>query len=446
MRASIAIALATTLAVTSAISTAPVGRAITVPTDTTWLLNSKADELAAQLPPVPLTVPLKRSPKPTPSRTFAPTALTEQFFRDDQSLAQGKPGTLVGKRVVDNNFSSISSSTTYQLRFRTRDSRGYPMLGTATLIIPNRLITNNIFVYNAFVDAAGQQCSPGQMLANVNVMDAPGLFNIVVAQSVAAAGVPVLMPDVSGPYGGFTINRMSSHVVADSMRATMRAFPQFKKSFFDLFGISGGAIVNGYFAANQPYYAPELTKHIKRVVVVAGAWNMISQGHFFGLYDKDQLSTPYTSFLLASMIGMMREYPKEMQPLWDTYLTPHGKTLFSQAKNRCLAGAVTVGINSSRSDILKPSVNKSRVFTTMVKAGKDASVLYYPGVPKTKVLIVRGMADEMLPQWAEENRVIEKWRKKGTNVTRVLLPAEHLTVAGMGSSIVASIIASDLLR
>lgn len=93
---------------------------------------------------------------------------------------------------------------------------------------------------------------------------------------------------------------------------------QLDKSKFVVLGISHGGLQMGYAAAEQPYYAPELTNAITRFVVHEGAPDLIKLAQSFGLYGN--LSTYpaiYGSFFMGYLISAAREYSDKL---------PHFKT------------------------------------------------------------------------------------------------------------------------
>ncbi|MCP6407001.1 hypothetical protein NL481_28795, partial [Klebsiella pneumoniae] len=69
----------------------------------------------------------------------------------------------------------------------------------------------------------------------------------------------------------YAINRVASHVILDSMRMVheQHDFPLAKSHFVSL-GASHGGMMTGYTAAEQPYYAPDLTAYVNQFVVNEG--------------------------------------------------------------------------------------------------------------------------------------------------------------------------------
>lgn len=386
------------------------------------LTHEDAAHLARQLDPVRLRVHEKDTPQLTPDPYFATHRGNDEWRSSHYSRAKNyRPGEIIRSRssVVAHVLFRFGHAT--QFMVKSLDSRGYPVEVTATLVVPLRMKENaSVFTWVQFTNSSGADCDPTTELHDGKYertwQSSTGmLFGIV------DAGRPVLLIDVLGPNHAYPMNRGSSHYVLDAMRA-VHHFPHLQQSHFVVAGISHGGLVTSYTAAEQPYYAPDLTKYIDQFVIEEGAPDLLRLAAQFGVYGKlSQLPSPYAALAINFLIGAIREYPDKLTNI-KHWLTPEGMKLMTLNADACQPASAIVGALSPMPLLLKPGFYKSVTFHNLLQIAKEQSSYYYPGSPAVPVFLTHGSVDGILPQASDDQLLYEKWCNAGTNAVYVRVP------------------------
>lgn len=367
-------------------------------------------------------------------------------FDDPAAAAQHDLGDVIEVRESLYGQVWYPASRSYQFRYRSTDSRGYPMVASAILVIPPQATPDkNVFVWAQPINAVSADCG---IVAAMNRPSWGTIDTVVVAAILPAlaAGHPVLLPDSTGPRNSYAINRLSSHVILDAIRMTrkQREF-QLDKSKFVVLGISHGGLQMGYAAAEQPYYAPELTNAITRFVVHEGAPDLIKLAQSFGLYGN--LSTYpaiYGSFFMGYLISTAREYSDKL-PHFKNWLTKEGMRQLKQQRSTCLPWSTSMGVGVHLPKLFKDGFYKSKTFRTLLQIAKDNSLIYYPGVPRVPTLFVHGTADTILYQHKEDSYLAGKWCAASANVGHQEIPlGDHGTTIAASAPYVMHVVSDGL--
>lgn len=383
--------------------------------------------IARQLKPVPLKVTLKKGPR-RPIPEWAKSSIKPNPFFDNDAwryVRKGyKPGQVMRQRKarwVKGYFPIAARGVQYA--YVSYDSRGYPMTATATLVIPHHLKPNaSVMEYNQFINSSGPNCS---VTTQMNQLFSWGMMTSTI-QMVGAAlalGYPVLLPDGDGANNIYAINRVASHVILDSMRMVheQHDFPLVKSHFVSL-GASHGGMMTGYTAAEQPYYAPDLTAYVNQFVVNEGAPDLIKLAHSFGLYGELQNApSVYGSFLMSFVVGAAREYPDLLPHLYQ-WFTPYGKAVVKGNRSICTPLTFAVGPGVPIKNIVKEGFFASQTFKNMLQIAKYSSSFYYPGTPKVPTLLIHGTLDEILFQADQDKALWQRYCKAGSNVVYEQVP------------------------
>lgn len=387
----------------------------------------QSEYIAHQLKPVPLKLKLKKGPRPPIPEWAKSRVKPKGFFANDawHYVRKGfRAGHVMRKREarwVKGYFPIAARGVQYA--YVSYDSRGYPMTATATLVIPHNLKPNaNVMEYNQFINSSGPNCS---VTTQLNQLLSWGMMTSTVQMiGVALAlGYPVLLPDGDGANNIYAINRVTSHVILDSMRMVHQQhdFPLAQSHFVSL-GASHGGMMTGYAATEQPYYAPDLTSYINQFIVNEGAPNLIKLAHSFGLYgERQNAPSAYGSFLMSFVVGAAREYP-DLLPHLEQWLTPYGKALIMGNRSICTPLTFAVGPGVPIKNIVKEGFLQSQTFKTMMQIAKYSSSFYYPGNPKVPTLLIHGTLDEILYQAEQDKALWQRYCKAGVNVVYEQVP------------------------
>lgn len=406
-----------------------------------------SDFIANQLDPVQLHLPKQTGERPAYDDFFRPRINVDPWFFDDQAEAvKHELGDVIDVRESIYGQVWYPASRSYQFRYRSTDSRGYPMIASAILVVPPHATPNkNVFVWAQPINAVGADCGV------VAAMNRPSWGTIDTFAAVGIlpalrAGHPVLLPDSTGPRNSYVINRLSSHVILDGIRMTrkQREF-QLDKSKFVVMGISHGGLQTGYTAAEQPYYAPELKNVITRFVIHEGAPDLLKLAQSFGLYgNMANYPTIYGSFFISYLIAAAREYGDQL-PYFKDWLTEDGVKELKKQRSTCLPWSTAMGVGVRLPELFKDGFYESKTFRTLMQIAKDNSLIYYPGVPQVPTLLVHGTADTILYQHKEDSYLAEKWCKAGANVGYQEIPlGDHGTTIAASAPYVVQVVSDGL--
>lgn len=236
------------------------------------------EAIDAMVPPAPFprlkTIPRRAR---TPGMSHRMQELREAVLPDPSGdpffdywapdLDRRAPGEVLAQRDVTwpaGLLVTVPIAQARQVKFATRDAKGLPSYGTATILEPRAPWQGKgsrpILVNNLPIDSLGAACTAGQTLAH-----GPGLatgatdFIPPSTQLGLARGYTVIVPDHQGPRQAYGEPTTAGHIVLDSLRAAAALDHQrFGEGRIGMFGYSGGAIATNGATKLIGSYAPEL--------------------------------------------------------------------------------------------------------------------------------------------------------------------------------------------
>lgn len=398
--------------------------------------RSDSQFIANQLQPVKRQQPELKTPRPGYSDFFSPNINVDPWLADNPvRAARYRKGDVIDIRESDHTQLWFPGVKGYQVLFRSTDSRGYPMIASAMLMIPPKATPNkNVLVWNQPINASGADCG---IVASMN-RPSTGFLNTPLVKNISPAlraGYPVLMPDGMGPRNAYAINRLASHIILDAMRMVHKQQKfELSKSKFVVIGISHGGLMTGYAAVEQGAYAPELTRYINQFIIHEGAPDLIKLAQNFGLYgDLGKFPTPWGGFLTSYFIGAVRENG-DLLRLHEAWLNESGRRAYRAHSSMCLPWNLFAGMGSSIPTYYKDGYMRSKTFRTMMQIAKDNSMIYFPGMPKVPVMLLHGTTDQILYLHKEDEYLFNKWCKAGVNAVYQEIPlGDHFSTIGLSA-------------
>lgn len=177
----------------------------------------------------------------------------DSWYTAPKGFERKPPGAVLRVRAAPGNLTAISKncSATYNILYRTTDSRYRPSWAVTTVFIPTSpvaaLLSYQIPYDSADVDASPSNAMYSGVPLDVNASLAKGWF--------------VNVPDYEGPLASFTAGVMSGHATLDSVRAVLSLSHMLhlpNNTRYAMWGYSGGALASEWAAELQVQYAPEM--------------------------------------------------------------------------------------------------------------------------------------------------------------------------------------------
>ena len=328
----------------------------------------------------------------------------DSFYRVPEKLDTFRPGEVLGARPVEvRAFRRVISVDAWQVKFRSTDTRGAPVSGIATVIVPRRAVNGPVrplLSYQCAIDSLGAAADPSYTLRHGNQWELPFMARAL------RRGWAVVTTDYTGPRHAFAAALLAARFVLDGIRAAIA----FEPAGFDaatpigLWGYSGGAQATLCAAEQHPGYAPEL----KIVGAAAGGITVdptTTTGTFEDVYDGGLLS----GIPLGAIIGISREFP-DVDLLGA--LTPQGQAMVASASE----------MTADQLFMSFPFLHWGEYLTV-------PSVLDIPGLrtafeasrfgqarPTTALYLYHGVHEQNLAI-ADADKFVETYRREGAHVT-----------------------------
>lgn len=381
--------------------------------------TAAAQPVVPQLPALPGVA----TPPLPPASSIGPSYSDPgPLYRHPANLASMRDGDVIGA-VRKPAPPRVLPVETWQIRYKTTDSQGIPMVGVTLVMLPfHRSANTPLLSYQMITNALGMRCQPSQAMYNpldfsASPADPPG-FNIPLLRGWAIA-----IPDHLGERTSYGAVRMSGHVVLDGIRAATRWAPLgLAKSPVALAGYSGGGMATASAAAQQPTYAPDVDlvgsveggvpTNLEQMAEVVGTDN----GH------------PAFGLAMAAALGLEREYPTRL-PVSKS-LNWLGLQTRAQMTNACTNEILVVGFGKTARmlarnfDLLKdPAVRQIL---------RENSIGFMPETPTAPVFEFHSPTDPLISV-GTLNQTMARYCRAGTRVYQLATPApEHLSAAGVG--------------
>lgn len=270
-----------------------------------------------------------------PSSHAATAPSQDPFYAPPGPLAGVAPGTILRSRKVTINVRGVTPLgliNSYQLLYRTSDSKGQPVATVTTVLVPNTAAPEEgrtLLSLQDAEDSVNPVCAPSYQLQigspdnNTLSAEMGAVFNQLLL------GRTLVVPDHEGPQSQWLATGMAGHATLDSIRAAEHFAPAQlagTATKVGLLGYSGGAHATAAANELQPAYAPELNI----VGVAAGGVPPVSRA------TVDFLDgSAYAGFFFAGMIGLDRAY-REFE--FDSLLNDKGKAKAQEAAKGCSTG------------------------------------------------------------------------------------------------------------
>jgi hypothetical protein len=351
-----------------------------------------------------------------------PTPLADSFYASPTNLDARRPGDIISVRARPNP-PAFFDVRTYQIKFRSTDSRGKPIAAITTLLVPTRKQTDGpLLSFQHIINATGLKCAPSQALwtqdPNLTIREAPGL-NVALQQ-----GWTIAIPDHLGPRSSYGAAKLGGQITLDGIRAVQHFAPaKVARSRIGLAGYSGGGMATAWAAALAPTYAPDLD-------IVGAAYggvpmNLLRMAEGLG-YD-----TPHPAFGLAfaAAIGVAREYPDEI-PI-QRYLSPLGRQMYAGMRDACTNDILRLGAGH---DAQQVTVGGRAIFDDPKarRVVEENSLSMYPGIPATPVFEWHSPSDVLIPV-SSIDVTIRRYCRAGVRVEQLATPSpDHLSAAVIG--------------
>ncbi|MFT3716215.1 MAG: lipase family protein [Gordonia sp. (in: high G+C Gram-positive bacteria)] len=341
-------------------------------------------------------------------------------------LGTRAPGDVLATRDVTaatGFLVTVPIAGAHMLKFRSTDTQGVPIFGTATVIEPKSPWTRGgprpILVNNVPINGLGTECTAGYTLTHgySNKTNQTDLFPPT-TQLALSHGYAVIVPDHEGPREAYAEPTLAGHIVLDAIRAAAKYDPaKYAKSRVAVTGYSGGAIATNGTAKVLDTYAPDLAPRM-----VGAALGGVPAD--FRMLAAAMNANIATGVMLAATLGVAREHPEVLN------LTNHlGERLATSSfKNSCgsdygIAAPLQLPaqlLSKDKDPFGSPTAEKIYAITQMndVKAGMP---LY----------IYHGTQEIWIPAQGARDLYAQQCRL-GANASYHEVPGEHLSAAVIG--------------
>jgi hypothetical protein len=264
-----------------------------------------------------LLAPAVASAAPTPPGS-------DPFYVAPAHLGAYAAGTVLRSRQVTlEEASDATSSSAYQLLYRTTSATGQPIATVATVLVPRLpgAAPRKLLSYQTAEDSLTLNCAPSYTMRGGNHGGGTQWAESGEVAYALAHGWDVVVPDYEGPQSEYGVGRLAGLATLDGIRAAERftvAGLEGPSTPVAMIGYSGGSIPTLWANALARAYAPEL-----KLVAAATGGNApdpienlasVNGGVFAGV-------------IVAVSVGVDRAYP-ELE--LDGLLTAKGRQLAQQ--------------------------------------------------------------------------------------------------------------------
>lgn len=344
----------------------------------------------------------------------APYPDEDPFYKPPKGWEKKEPGDILRSRKIEAGaYGAIKLNVdAWQILYRTERTNSTPLATVTTVLVPSNADTGKLVSMASPENACTTKCAPSWLFHYTGHLDISNLeprWEQLVYLTFLQRGWIVVSPDHEGPNSAFSAGIQQGKAVLDSMRAVLK-FKEIKwakKVQAIGHGYSGGAIANGWAAAMQHVYAPELN--------IAG-WSL-------GGTPSDPAMT--LNFLDGSLsagivvngaVGLAQAYP-EVERALDKKLTDAGRKAVSDARQYCIYEMVFRYANQTfqSSKFIKGEntlVNIKGVGKIMdqLTLGNNATL-----TPKAPVFMFHAAYDEEIV-WYQANNTAVAWCGNGANI------------------------------
>lgn len=372
-----------------------------------------------QLPPLP------NEAQVYPAVVPIPLPQDDPWYADPADFGAYANGDVIRSRVVQTYSLGIPVPVhTTQLLLRSTDAHGNPVATATTVLMPGIPWlgpgARPLISYQEAIDSLGQQCNPSYTLR-------AGLQKeIALIGQFLVAGAAVVVTDFDGK-NNTIMSPSEGRMVLDGIRAAQRGGLGLEGSPVGLWGYSGGGNASAAAAEQRQHYAPELDIRASAQGGIPGDKVAIAPYAMSG----QQPQANFTGWL--AVLGLAREYP-EFDRTLQHYLTPEGKRVAADLRDRCLYTAVAT-------TLLRPVVDYLTDPDAALAAAQEglaaASFGKPENTPDMPLLMWHSTTDQLLPAELAIDGIAAAYCARGADLRMFKVPlSEHISaeiVPGIGT-------------
>lgn len=352
-----------------------------------------------------------------------PAPIADEFYSVPPNLGDSRPGDILSARPVPAPALFLSTDAV-QLKFRSTNSQGDPIVAVTTVLSPKDAKANRpLLSFQHIVNALGLECAPSRALytndPNLMIREAPAL-NLALQQ-----GWTVAIPDHLGPNSAYGAARVGGQITLDGIRAAQNFEPlQLRDSKVGLAGYSGGGMATAMAAAIAPTYAPDL--QLAGSAFGGAPLNIGKMAEALGGNPH-----PVFGLAMAAALGLEREYP-DMMPV-SSQLNSNGIALRDSIANACTNDIIANGSGRSIADVTDTANGKALLDDPSIRAVfADNSVEEVPSVPNAPIYEWHAADDLLIPVDSITNTV-KRYCASGVSVqSNIVSSPDHLSAAVIG--------------
>ncbi|MGW4633302.1 lipase family protein [Nocardia sp. NPDC004415] len=363
-----------------------------------------------QLPPLPDEAQVYPAVVPIPTPQHDP------WYADPDDFAAYADGDVIRSRVVQTYALGIPVPVhTTQLLLRSTDTHGTPIATATTVLMPGIPWlgpgARPLISYQEAIDSLGQQCNPSYTL-RAGIQKEVALIG-----QFLAAGAAVVVTDFDGK-DNTIMSPSEGRMVLDGIRAAKRAGLGLEASPVGLWGYSGGGNSSASAAEQRQHYAPELEIRGSAQGGIPGDKVAIAPFAISG----QQPQANFTGWL--AILGLAREYPDFDRAL-QRYLTPEGKQVAADLRERCLYTTVATAFLRQVTDYL----TDPEAALAAARPGLAAASFGRPeNTPDIPLLMWHSTTDQLLPAELAIDDIVAGYCARGVNLRMFRVPmSEHIS-------------------
>ncbi|MFB7875604.1 lipase family protein [Nocardia sp. NPDC056064] len=363
-----------------------------------------------QLPPLPDEAQVYPAVVPIPTPQHDP------WYADPDDFAAYAAGDVIRSRIVQTYALGIPVPVhTTQLLLRSTDTHGTPIATATTVLMPGIPWlgpgARPLISYQEAIDSLGQQCNPSYTL-RAGIQKEVALIG-----QFLAAGAAVVVTDFDGK-DNTIMSPSEGRMVLDGIRAAKRAGLGLEASPVGLWGYSGGGNSSASAAEQRQHYAPELEIRGSAQGGIPGDKVAIAPFAISG----QQPQANFTGWL--AILGLAREYPDFDRAL-QRYLTPEGKQVAADLRERCLYTTVATAFLRPVTDYL----TDPEAALAAARPGLAAASFGRPeNTPDIPLLMWHSTTDQLLPAELAIDDIVAGYCARGVNLRMFRVPmSEHIS-------------------
>ncbi|CAK7224066.1 hypothetical protein SBRCBS47491_005422 [Sporothrix bragantina] len=359
-------------------------------------------------------------PKNATVNKYLPKPSNDSWYKPPGGWETAKPGAVLRTRAHAYPTINIRNAIdTFQVLYRTTDSRNNASWSVATVFIPKShenctlpttspaynasACSHGIVAYEVPSDSADPDAAPSYLL---QMREPYGEM-----RDMLARGWFVMVPDYEGPGASFCAGVQAGHATLDASRAVLSIAGQFglqmDKVKLGLWGYSGGAFAAEFAAELAASYAPDL--RIDASVIGGSSPNLTT-------VDERMNSKDTAGLVVTSILGITVQQPEAraflLRQLHPT--GPYNATGFMNATT--MTGADALDAYSGQ-NVFDYFVNGQADWANpaMQDVINTDAVMGLHGVPNMPSFYYKAEHDEMSPV-NETAAIVEKFCSQGANI------------------------------